>query len=60
MKSERRTKMHDPEYAITLCTILQIALVDLLNDFDIWPAAVVGQSSGEIAAAWVSLFVIVW
>ncbi|KAF7931189.1 uncharacterized protein EAE97_009398 [Botrytis byssoidea] len=36
----------------TLCTVLQIALVDLLNNFDIRPSAVIGHSSGEIAAAY--------
>ena len=34
------------------CTALQIALVDLLADWDIFPTAVAGHSSGEIAAAY--------
>ncbi|MCQ9186984.1 acyltransferase domain-containing protein, partial [Streptomyces sp. IBSBF 2953] len=34
------------------CTILQIALVDLLASFGVVPVAVAGHSSGEIAAAY--------
>ena len=41
----------DPEYSQPLCTALQIALVALLRSCKIIPAAVVGHSSGEIAAA---------
>ena len=41
----------DPEYSQVLCTVLQIGLVDLLRSFQISPAAVIGHSSGEIAAA---------
>ena len=35
-----------------MCTALQIALVDLLASWGILPVAVVGHSSGEIAAAY--------
>lgn len=45
-------KISTPEYSQPLCTALQIALVDLLRSFNIVPAAVVGHSSGEIAAAY--------
>ncbi|KAG8162587.1 hypothetical protein KVR01_008352 [Diaporthe batatas] len=41
-----------PKFSQPLCTALQIALVALLEAFGIAPAAVVGHSSGEIAAAY--------
>ncbi|KAI0442917.1 hypothetical protein F4803DRAFT_550635 [Xylaria telfairii] len=41
-----------PEYSQPLSTALQIALVELLKSFGISPKAVVGHSSGEIAAAY--------
>ncbi|KAI0016815.1 hypothetical protein F4780DRAFT_797307 [Xylariomycetidae sp. FL0641] len=41
-----------PEYSQPLCTALQIALVELLRDLAVLPKAVVGHSSGEIAAAY--------
>ena len=36
----------------TLCTALQIILVNILRDWGISPTAVIGHSSGEIAAAY--------
>ncbi|PYH68553.1 type I polyketide synthase [Aspergillus vadensis CBS 113365] len=46
------SNVNDPSYGQPLCTALQIALVDLLESWGISPAAVVGHSSGEIAAAY--------
>lgn len=46
--------MNKPEFSQPLCTALQIALVDLLDSWDIKAMAVVGHSSGEIAAAYCS------
>ncbi|KAI0418238.1 hypothetical protein F5X98DRAFT_123264 [Xylaria grammica] len=41
-----------PQYSQTLCTALQLALVELLKSFGVVPCAVIGHSSGEIAAAY--------
>jgi acyl transferase domain-containing protein/NADPH:quinone reductase-like Zn-dependent oxidoreductase/NAD(P)-dependent dehydrogenase (short-subunit alcohol dehydrogenase family) len=46
------SQIHLPEYSQTLCTVLQVALVDLLHQWGVTPKAVVGHSSGEIAAAY--------
>lgn len=51
----RRTtdsKVDQPEYSQTLCTAIQIALVDMLSHWGIKPKATVGHSSGEIGAAY--------
>ncbi|KAI0459321.1 polyketide synthase PksD [Xylaria acuta] len=45
-------RIHSPEKSQPLCTALQIALVELLQEFRVIPDAVVGHSSGEIAAAY--------
>jgi acyl transferase domain-containing protein len=45
-------QIHEPRFSQPVCTILQVALVDLLVSFNINPVAVVGHSSGEIAAAY--------
>ncbi|CAN9081152.1 unnamed protein product [Alternaria alternata] len=50
MKSGERIDL--PQFSQPLCTALQIALVELLKSFHIAPVAVVGHSSGEIAAAY--------
>ncbi|KAF2266737.1 hypothetical protein CC78DRAFT_595404 [Lojkania enalia] len=42
----------DAEVSQTLCTAMQIALVDMLRSFGVAPRVVVGHSSGEIAAAY--------
>ena len=51
-KAERQSQINNPAFAQPLCTILQIALVDLLESWNIRPSAVIGHSSGEIAAAY--------
>ncbi|KAI1080984.1 hypothetical protein F5B20DRAFT_588940 [Whalleya microplaca] len=44
--------INSPRLAQPLCTALQVALVDLLASWGVTPQAVVGHSSGEIAAAY--------
>jgi len=51
-KDELSTRVNEPVLSQPLCTIIQIALVDLLRYWNIIPVAVVGHSSGEIAAAY--------
>jgi acyl transferase domain-containing protein len=55
---ELRNKEHidRPEYSQPLSTAVQIALIELFRSFGITPKAVVGHSSGEIAAAYVEDF----
>ena len=42
------SNINNPEYSQTLCTVLQVALVDLLRYWKVMARAVVGHSSGEI------------
>ncbi|PYH88158.1 ketoacyl-synt-domain-containing protein [Aspergillus ellipticus CBS 707.79] len=51
-RPEESSKINDPALAQPLCTILQVALLELLAERNITPSAVVGHSSGEIAAAY--------
>ncbi len=52
LKERGLSNVDNPEYSQTLCTALQIALVELFQSFGINPCAVIGHSSGEIAAAY--------
>ncbi|KAJ5964727.1 uncharacterized protein N7479_004603 [Penicillium vulpinum] len=53
--TERQSpRVNLPEIAHPLCTVLQIALVDLLASWKVFPKHVTGHSSGEIAAAYCS------
>lgn len=51
-KGEDVTMIHDPEYSQPICTALQMALIDLMESCGQSPSAVLGHSSGEIAAAY--------
>ncbi|KAG9235236.1 hypothetical protein BJ875DRAFT_399470 [Amylocarpus encephaloides] len=51
-RSWKTSKVNNPAIAQPACTALQIALVDLLQEWRIVPISVVGHSSGEIAAAY--------
>ncbi|PVH94279.1 hypothetical protein DM02DRAFT_693560 [Periconia macrospinosa] len=47
-----KAHIHNPEFSQPLCTAIQIALVKLLETFNIFPDVVIGHSSGEVAAAY--------
>ncbi|KAF7538397.1 hypothetical protein G7054_g2978 [Neopestalotiopsis clavispora] len=47
-------RINEPAISQTVCTALQVGLVDLLASWSIRPTSVVGHSSGEIAAAYAS------
>ena len=51
-RGDSESRISSPEFSQPLCTILQIALVDLLASWNISPSAIVGHSSGEIAGAY--------
>ncbi|KAJ5081201.1 hypothetical protein N7456_013439 [Penicillium angulare] len=53
-RDQSSTNVNKTEYSQILCTILQVALVDLLRHLNITPKAVLGHSSGEVAAAYCS------
>ncbi|KDN70595.1 hypothetical protein CSUB01_10619 [Colletotrichum sublineola] len=51
-KSAKTSLVQKAELSQPLCTAVQVAMVDLLASIGIKPAAVVGHSSGELAAAY--------
>lgn len=50
--NETASQINRAHLSQPLCTVLQIALIDLLHSWEVTPASVVGHSSGEIAAAY--------
>jgi acyl transferase domain-containing protein len=56
ISDELHNKEHidKPAYSQPISTAIQLALVELMESFRITPKAVVGHSSGEIAAAYVT------
>ncbi|KAI9035669.1 ketoacyl-synt-domain-containing protein [Aspergillus affinis] len=51
-KPANETGLNGAAIAQPACTAIQLALVDLLASWNIYPTAVIGHSSGEIAAAY--------
>ncbi|KAL0936929.1 polyketide synthase [Colletotrichum truncatum] len=47
----KQSRIDQPEFAQPICTAVQIGIIRLLRSWNVLPAAVVGHSSGEIAAA---------
>lgn len=50
-KDQHESRVDDPEISQPACTAVQLALVALLQSWDIQPRVVLGHSSGEVAAA---------
>ncbi|KAF2821460.1 KR domain-containing protein [Ophiobolus disseminans] len=51
-RSSDQSRVHCAEFSQPLCTAIQLALVNFYARCGIFPTAVVGHSSGEIAAAY--------
>ncbi|KAF2181508.1 hypothetical protein K469DRAFT_589235 [Zopfia rhizophila CBS 207.26] len=51
-QTQEEGMVHNAELSQPLVTAVQIALVNLLSQWNVTPAAVVGHSSGEIAASY--------
>jgi acyl transferase domain-containing protein len=52
LKGPETSRLSSAELSQPLCTALQLALVDTFASVGVQPAAVVGHSSGEVAAAY--------
>ncbi|OAQ63678.2 polyketide synthase [Pochonia chlamydosporia 170] len=52
LKLPRKSRVQSAELSQPLCTAVQIGLVDLFKSLGVEPYAVVGHSSGEVAAAY--------
>lgn len=51
-KTKETSLLGETLYSQTICTALQLALIDLMGTWGIKPSAVVGHSSGEMGAAY--------
>lgn len=51
-RDEKSSRLGEARISQPACTALQMALVDLLRTWGVVPGAVIGHSSGEIAAAY--------
>ncbi|KAI1125318.1 acyl transferase domain-containing protein [Nemania abortiva] len=54
LRPKDSSQVYKAEFSQPLCTAVQIMVVNLLRNWGIVPAAVLGHSSGEIAAAYAS------
>ncbi|ATY65339.1 Beta-ketoacyl synthase [Cordyceps militaris] len=55
--AEEKSQILLPEFSQTLCSVLQVALVDLLRHWNVKARATIGHSSGEIAAAYAAGYI---
>lgn len=51
LKSKDTSRLAETRFSQPICTALQLAILSLLKEWNIKPSAVVGHSSGEMAAA---------
>lgn len=58
LEKTAHSNVNSPEYSQTLCTVLQVALVDLLRYWKVMAKATIGHSSGEIGKLTCSLIVL--
>lgn len=58
-RPKEKSQLKSPEISQPICTVLQIGLVDLLHSWGVTPKKVVGHSSGEIAAAYCAVSLLV-
>lgn len=52
LRSKETSHLAETQFSQPICTALQLAVLDLLQQWGIKPSAVVGHSSGEMAAAY--------
>ena len=52
LKADEESNLDQPQLSQSICTAIQLALVDLFRSWNIQPDMVIGHSSGEIAAAY--------
>ncbi|THC93363.1 hypothetical protein EYZ11_007155 [Aspergillus tanneri] len=51
-KTGEQSLINEPQISQVLCVVIQMALVDLLASWNVYPTATVGHSGGEIPAAY--------
>lgn len=52
LKPAEESRIKLAEFSQPLCTAIQVAMVNLLDDWGVAPRATIGHSSGEVAAAY--------
>ncbi|KAI0396952.1 polyketide synthase [Xylariaceae sp. FL0594] len=57
LREKDTSRVSRAEFSQPLCTALQVALVDLLFSWGIYPHAIAGHSSGEVAAAYAAGYI---